>query len=132
MITPQLIQRGGSKLEITRALLEAGIDMPIPRSTWKYYGQSLDSILPEFNKMKKPVIVRGSHPNDYHGFIDVIPTVRDVETVQGLERAVKKIESRMYDPTVKAHCDDWGQPYSPEVHILLQEQSPSPVFGSML
>src|SRR3989338_11113035 len=104
MITPQLIQRGGSKLEITRALLEAGIDMPIPRSTWKYYGQSLDSILPEFNKMKKPVIVRGSHPNDYHGFIDVIPTVRDVETVQELEIAIKRIEEEIESEDVKKHC----------------------------
>ncbi len=132
MITPEVINRGGSKLEITRALIESGADIPIPRSTWKYYGQNLDSILPEFERMKKPVIVRGSHKNDYQGFIDVIPTIKDVHNIRQLEDAVKYIEQIMLIPDVKVHCEDWKQDYTPEVHILLQEQSPSSSIGSMI
>lgn len=132
MISQELIDRGGSKLEITRALIESGIDVPIPRSTWKYYGQSLDSILPEFQKMRKPVIVRGSHKNDYHGFIDVIPTIKEVNSYSELEKAVKRIEEKILEEDVKIHCEDWNQPYTEEVHVLIQEQSPSSLVGSMI
>jgi hypothetical protein len=133
MITQEKINRGGSKLEITRALIEAGLDneIPVPRSTYKYFGQSLDSILPEFHRMKKPVIVRGSHPNDYHGFIDVIPTKRDVTKISELEEAVREIEQTAESEDVKVHCEDWNQPYSKEVHVLIQEQGSS-IVGSML
>lgn len=133
MITQEQINRGGSKLEITRALFEAGLDrdLPIPRSTLKYYGYGLDPVLPAFLRMKTPVIVRGSHPNDYHGFIDVVPTIKNVNTVSQLEEAVKIIEESMLRPEVKAHCEDWNQPYTPEVHLLIQEQG-SPIVGSML
>lgn len=123
---------GGSKLEITRLLIEQGLGIPIPRSTWKYHGQSLDTVLRDFNSFRKPVIVRGSHPNDYHGFIDVIPTIRDVSTISELEKAIDKIESTVASEDVRVHAEDWGQPYTPTVHILIQEQSPSFAVGSML
>ena len=32
---------------------------------------------------------------------------------------------------VRIHCEDWKQPYSPEVHFLIQEQG-SDIVGSML
>ncbi|MFA5992770.1 MAG: hypothetical protein WC796_03625 [Candidatus Pacearchaeota archaeon] len=152
MITQEQINRGGSKLEIIRALLERereGTNIPIPRSVWKYAGQSLDSVMPEIQRMREPLIVRGSHPNDYHGFIDVIPTFRDV-THTSVEEAIEKIESFMLgkhyivrpgvyvgdisreNEGLRVHCEDWGQPYTPEAHILIQEQSPSPIIGSML
>lgn len=132
MISQNLIERGGSKLEITRALLEGEVDIPIPYSTWKYYGQSLDSILSEVQKMPTPWIVRGSHRNDYHGLIDIVPTVRGISTLSGLENAVKLIEGETASQDFKAHCEDWKQPYTPEVHILIQSQSKSPIVGSML
>ena len=122
MITQDLINRGGSKLEITRALLEAEVDIPIPRSAWKYFGQSLDSIKAEFEAMRKPVIVRGSHPNDYHGFIDVVPTRKNVYTFSELEKKVREIEDAVASDAVRLHSEDWGQSYTLEVHILIQEQ----------
>ena len=53
VISQELIGRGGSKLEITRALLEQEADVPIPNSIWRYYGQSLDSIREGFERLKK-------------------------------------------------------------------------------
>jgi hypothetical protein len=132
MITTEKIQRGGSKLEITREILESGLDLPVPVSAWRYYGNDLAPLEAAFQRMKKPVIVRGSHKNDYHGFIDVVPTLNDVMTIHQLEKAVKIIESEVQSEEVQIHCADWQQPFTPEVHILMQEQSPSPLNGSML
>ncbi len=132
MISQEAIDRGGSKLEITRALLEGDTDIPVPNSTWKYYDQSLDSIRTDFEKMRKPLIVRGSHPNDYHGFIDVIPTHRNVFTFSALEDAVRDIEGTVAGEEVRIHSEDWNQHYTPAVHLLIQEQSPSKIVGSMI
>lgn len=131
MISEEAINRGGSKLEVTRALLEAEVDIPIPRSTWKYYSQDLDSVRADFEALRKPVIVRGSHRNDYHGFIDVIPTHKDVNSFSELELAIKDIEKVTSSHAVRVHSEDWGQSYTPEVHVLIQEQG-STFVGSML
>jgi len=131
MISRELIQRGGSKLELTRAILEEGIDVPVPSSAWLYAGQALSSIRPAFERMRKPVILRGSHPNDYDGFVDVVPTTTGIQRFEQVEDAVRRAEERMRQDDVKIHCEDWGQPYSPEVHFLIQEEG-SPVKGSMI
>jgi hypothetical protein len=133
MITQETINRGGSKLEFTRAIIERRLAVPVPVSAWRYCGQDLSILRKDFDAMKKPVIVRGSHPNDYHGFIDVVPTERDVKEWSQLEFSVRRIERQIQqNPDVRIHCEDWGQPYIPEVHILLQEQSPSQYIGSMI
>jgi hypothetical protein len=81
--------------------------------------------------MEKPIIVRGSHPNDYHGFVDVVPTYRNVETFTELEKRIQEAENFMKRREVKVHCEDWGQPYSEEIHFLIQEQG-SNIVGSSL
>ncbi|MBT4376631.1 hypothetical protein HOD29_04620 [archaeon] len=131
MINQEIIDRGGSKLEITRSVLEKELDIPVPNSSWKYYGESRDKLISDFNKMKKPVIVRGSHKNDNHGFIDVVPTVKYVRSVSDLEEAIDEIEFVVASEDVKRHSKDWEQSYTPEVHILMQEQS-GPIAGSMI
>lgn len=130
----ECIQRGGSKLEITRTIIEKGLDaqIPVPRSAWKYYGEPLDPFLKQIASFQRPLIVRGSHPNDYNGFIDVIPTVRNVITNHDIERAIRKIEYAMREEEVKIHCADWGQMYTPEAHILVQEQISCDFAGTML
>src|SRR3989339_215015 len=125
MITEEKIKRGGSKLEITREVLEGRLDIPVPISAWRYYGDDLAPLVNAFQGMKKPVIVRGSHPNDYHGFVDVVPTIRDVVSIPELEKAVRIIEDEVKSEDVRIHCEDWKQPFTPEVHILMQEQSRS-------
>ncbi len=128
----RLIARGGSKLEITKLFLENEFDIAIPRSAWKYYGGSLDPLLSEISRFERPLIVRGSHRNDYHGFIDVIPTIKNVSTKEELERAIRAIEKAMKQESVKIHCEDWNQPYTPEAHILVQEQIDCSATGFML
>jgi len=132
MLTAELIRRGGSKLEATRLFLERGLDIPIPHSTWHYHGQPLDSIVTEFNKLRKPVIVRGSDRYDWHGRIGVLPTIRDVETFEGLEDAIKQTERFMFDADFKKFADDEGLGHTEEVHQLIQEQSSSNIVGSLL
>jgi len=34
MINQEIINRGGSKLEVTRMALEKNLDIPIPNSSW--------------------------------------------------------------------------------------------------
>jgi hypothetical protein len=92
--------------------------------------------LPELKRMNSPFILRGSHPNDYHGFIDICPTIRDAGIFY-LEKEIKKLEDRFRNPDfvgdfIKNECKDWNQPYSQEIHKLIQEQSPSPIVGSMI
>lgn len=130
----ELVQRGGSKLEITRAIIEFGLDkeIPVPKSAWMYAGGSVDALWRAVASFPKPLIVRGSHPNDYHGFIDVIPTIRDVRNRHGLEAAIRIIETAMKQEDVKIHCEDWGQPYDPIAHILVQEQLDCESTGFML
>ncbi len=133
MISTQQIQRGGSKLEITRAIIEQGADkkIPVPKSIWRYSGQDLGPLKKEFDNMEKPVIVRGSHPNDYHGFIDVCPTYRGVNTFSELEEHIQCAEMVMGLNEMKIHCEDWEQPYNPEIHFLIQEQK-SQFIGTMM
>ncbi|MBS3136984.1 hypothetical protein J4232_01000 [Candidatus Woesearchaeota archaeon] len=101
MISEAEIQHGGSKLEITRALLEAGYGsqksgIPIQRSTFWYNGSDVEPLLKKFRRMKKPIIVRGSHPTDYHWGIDVFTTVKGISTEAELENAVRKICGNIY------------------------------------
>ncbi len=123
----EMIDRGGSKLGFTQAILELGAEAPVPESAWRFYGDPMEPLLREFQRMKKPVIVRGCHKNDNHGLIDVLPTKKGVETLSQLEDAVRKIEGVGSSERFKLHCMDWGQEYSPEVHILLQEEIDAPL-----
>lgn len=122
----ELIERGGSKLGLTQAILELNVEVPVPFSSWRFYGDRIDPLINAFQKMRKPVIVRGCHKNDVHGLIDVLPTKRDITTLSKFEEAVAEIETVARSENFRRHCLDWGQEYSPEVHILLQEQIDAP------
>lgn len=125
------IERGGGKLESQRALAEAGF--PVPKSRYLYYPDLSDKslITASFDELSKPIIVRGSHPNDWHGYIDVLPTFT-VETEEGLQLAIRKIQMAAASEALRIHAQDWGQPFTPEVHVLAQELSSSTIRGSML
>ncbi len=135
-ISQETINRGGSKLEITRAIIESRLwsDVPVPNSVWLYHNDAKDpKVVAEAAKeLHGTLIVRGSHPNDYHGYIDVIPTHRDVRRQSELEKAVQDILTKTASDATRVHAEDWGQPFTPEVHLLIQEQSPSTIMGSML
>lgn len=126
------IEQGGGKLEVSKKLAEEGF--PVPRSQYIYYPdlEKKFLVLAAFRQLRKPVIVRGSHANDWEGYIDVLPTKRDVSTEDQLFRAIKDIKRRATEKDLEIHAADWNQHFTPEVHILLQEQSSSPLSGSML
>lgn len=85
-----------------------------------------------FNSLSKPLIVRSSHPNDWEGYIDVLPTIRGVTSVEELVYAIDLIKAVAASEELAIHAEDWGQLHSPEVHILLQEQARSSLIGSMV
>ncbi len=131
MLTQELINRGGSKLEATRLFLEKGLEIPIPKSLWLYAGESLESVKSDFEALKKPVIIRSSHRYDWHGMIGAIPTFRNKHIFKNLEDAMSITESFMRTPEIKQFSvDDCGE-YTEEVHFLIQEQT-SNIVGSML
>jgi len=134
MITQEKINRGGSKLEITRALIEKDFKH-VPESIFLYSGQDLSSIKHDFEKLlrKGLVICKGSHPNDYHGFVDVVPTRRNIESFSELEKAVKYAEEFMQKPEVRSYSElNDGQSYNPAIHFLIQQQSESQFLGQLL
>lgn len=131
-LTSVPIEQGGGKLEVSRKLAEEGF--PVPKSAYLYYSdlERRNLVRAAFKQLRKPVIVRGSHANDWEGYIDVLPTRRDVVTEDQLFDGIKEIKQCAASKELEIHSRDWGQPFTAEVHVLLQEQSPSPLSGSML
>ncbi|MFH1133678.1 MAG: hypothetical protein V1735_04245 [Nanoarchaeota archaeon] len=120
------------KSATVEALLAAGYgapnsEIPIPKSLFLHHGDDAPALKDDFSRMRKPTIVRGSDAlgNDAHGLIDVLPTFYAVSTWEQLLDAVRLIKEIAASEGVKAHTLDWGQTYSPDVDILIQEQSPS-------
>jgi len=135
LLTTELIMRGGSKLETTRLILERGIPIPVPRSAWLYSGQRLDGILPQLQAMLRNdgrIIVRGSHPTDYHWSIDAVHTERNVTSIDGAGKALEKIEKGVNSRSFRLHCQDGGVPWSGEAHALIQQQVDCQYLGSMM
>ena len=92
----------------------------------------LDTLKSEdFKSMKKPVIMRSSHPNDWHGFVGVVPTTTDIYDLKDLEDAVKEHESFMRSQEVRRYAQDEGMPYNEALHHLIQEQD-SRYVGAMM
>ena len=108
MLTQELIDRGGSKLETTRLIVEQDL-LPVPDSVWKYYGDPLDPLFSRVQAMLKRglVIVRGSHSSDYHWSIDAVDTVRNVDSISALEQAIKVIEGGVSSNDFKNSLQRW-------------------------
>jgi hypothetical protein len=130
------IANNGSKLAIPEMLINKGFGtyksgIPIPKSVFIHYNEKVSEFEAEIRKLGGKLIVRGSHPNDYHGFIDVVPTRRNITSYEGVVKAVEYIREFMLCQEVKEHCADWGQPYTPETAIVVQEQV-SNIVGTMM
>ncbi|MEK6963436.1 MAG: hypothetical protein AABX70_03350 [Nanoarchaeota archaeon] len=132
MLTDALINRGGSKLEATRLFLERGLKIPIPRSAFLYAGQDVSSIKSEFEKLRKPIIVRGSHKTDWRGCVGAVPTLQNINSFTDLEKAIKEMEREMKTPEMNAFMVDDSGAYTSKLHFLVQEQSQSRMRGTML
>src|SRR3989338_10616467 len=69
-----------------------------------------------------PYIVRGSHPNDHEGFVDALKTVGDVDTIDGLAKAIAEIRESANAPTVYDYSEYEGQPYDGKIRIMVAVQ----------
>jgi hypothetical protein len=135
MITQEQISRGGSKLEITRALMEKGFPY-IPDSTFLYAGQDLSSIERDVQRMLRNdgrVIVRGSNPADYHGAVGVFPTDLNITSISQVERCIRAAQEYMKKPEVKRYIElNDRQAFVPELHFLIQRQAKLRSRGQLL
>lgn len=62
----------------------------------------------------------------------MLPTKRNVTSVDQLQKAIQDIKETAASEDLAIHAHDWGQSFSPEVHVLVQEQAASPLMGSLL
>lgn len=77
-------------------------------------------------------IVRGTHPNDYEGLVDILMTVKSVRSRGALRRAIADIGDAAMDEHVFSYNDYEGQEYDGKVGIMIQLQNPGYQRGSMV
>lgn len=122
MISQEIINRGGGKLEVTRAIIERGLTdiLPVPRSIWHYAGEDLGLLKSEFEKMQKPVIVRPSTSRDLEDEVGVYCSPH-VDSWDKFERAIKEAEAFYAGESMRLFCKDLEIPHDHRVNFLIQE-----------
>jgi len=125
------IEKYGGKAAILSHIRD-NTDLPVPPYEVKEAGQRLEPILPAFNRMAKPVIVRSSSPHEYDGFEGIFDSVPDVNDQNDLEQAVKQVEASATNERARAYAEQHGIPIDEKMHVIIQEQSPSHFCGGML
>ena len=68
------------------------------------------------------MIVRGSHPNDHEGLVDVIQSRGDIRTRKDVEDAIKVIRWEANQPKVFSYNKFEGQPYDGRIRIQISDQ----------
>lgn len=131
MLPQQEIQKYGGKAAILNHIRD-NTNLPIPNYVVKEAGQSLDSILPTVTQMRKPLIVRSSSPYEYDNFEGIFESVRDVNSTQELERAIKKVEESATSEKALEYAKQNGFTIDKRISIMIQEQSPSLYSGAMM
>lgn len=132
MLPSAHIQQYGGKAAILNHIRDALPDMPIPRYVVKGAADGLDSVLADFNAMKKPVIVRSSSPHEYRGFEGIFDSVPYVQSEHGLSRAVREVEESARGEKAKEYGRQHGIELSDRMHVIIQEQSDSRYTGAMM
>lgn len=76
MLSQDQKQRYGGKAAILMCVQKQLPQMPILPFVVLEHGQNIDSVVGDFNAMRKPVIVRSSSPyeySDFEGIFDSVP-----------------------------------------------------------
>lgn len=126
------IQKYGGKAAILNHVKEKIPSMPIPSYIIKLHSDTLDNILPEFESLHKPVIVRSSSPYEYSDFEGIFESVRDVNTKQQFIEAIKTVENSAVSERATAYAKQNGFNIDEKISVILQEQSPSTYTGAMM
>lgn len=132
MLEQSEIQQYGGKAAILNHITAKLPDMPVPRYVVKQAGQDLASILPEFSGMKTPVIVRSSSPHEYASFEGIFDSVDGVHNEQSLESAVRIVEESAMSERAQRYAAIHGFSVDEQMHVIVQEQSPSTYLGAMM
>lgn len=79
----------------------------------------LDSVNFSFSRQK---IVRGCHPLDFVGMVDVIDTVKGLQDRTAVAYAIKKLQEQARSPEVKSFVEyESGETFNGEIGILVQD-----------
>lgn len=89
-----------------------GADEPFPKERIRRLAPSKE----------RSVIVRGSHPNDHEGLVDVLYTLKGVSSVEGVESAIKDIITKANLQEVFKYSAWEGQPYDGKIRMLVARQ----------
>lgn len=131
MLPNQDIQRYGGKAAILNHIRD-NTQLPIPRYLVKEAGASLSSVLSSFESMKKPVIVRSSSSYEYANFEGIFESVKDVTDQHSLEQAIERVEESAMSERAQTYAKQNGYSIDEKIHVIVQEQSPSPTYGAMM
>jgi hypothetical protein len=124
MLSQTEIDKYGGKAAILNHIRD-NTDLPVPPYVIMQSGQSLDSILGDFNAMQKPVIVRSSSPYEYGDFEGIFKSVRDVKNRPELEYAIQDVQQSARSERAKQYAEQHGFKIGGDIHLIVQEQTPS-------
>jgi hypothetical protein len=122
----------GGKAAIIQYVQQQLPALPVkPYVVWRS-GSGIDSILPEFRQMQKPVIVRSSSPHEFDGFDGIFQSVPDVMDEAGLERALQAVEQSATSERAQEYARQNNITIDGRIHAMVQEQSDSRFCGAMM
>ncbi len=132
MLPQQEIQKYGGKGAILNHIKEKLPEIPIPNYVIKEAGSNINSVLPEFQKMEKPVIVRSSSPYEYGDFEGIFDSVLDVHDNHDLEYAIRKVEESATSKKATEYAKQNGFQIDGKINAIIQEQSDSRYNGAIM
>lgn len=132
MLPKEEINKYGGKGAILNHVKSKLPEMPVPPYTILESGDNLDSILKDFNSMKKPVIVRSSSPHEYGDFEGIFKSVQDVGDEGNLSWAIKAVKESAISERATIYAKQNGFQINEQMHVVIQEQSESRYHGAMM
>ncbi len=136
--TRELVERYGGKAGVLLAIQEKGINIPTPNFNLIEPGKWIRRKY--FFSKNTEYILRGSHPDDYYGMVDIFPTFRDKDTgfkinppFWARKELIRKIRRTYQDRERKTFCENNQQgTLDKRITVMLQEEIPARFTGSLL
>ena len=126
------IERYGGKAAILNYVRDKLPDMPIKPYVVKAHDATIDSVVSDFDAMKKPVIVRSTSPHEYGDFEGIFDSVKDVYDVHDLRHAVEKVKESAVSDRAKLYAKQRKMEIDGSISVMVQEQSDSQYLGAMM
>lgn len=94
--------------------------------------QDISVALEQFPENFERQIVRGTHPNDHEGLVDILRTKKDIETRFDLQYAIESIRENAQSEAVFSYNKYEGQDYDGKVAVMIQPMNHSLKRGSLV